>query len=75
MWDFNALEAQPVQKTIYLLCEHMDEKKTQTDPPKKNWQARESTSERIMKKYFWWTSFECPPPAQHLLTERTYTYA
>lgn len=47
MCDLNALEAQRVQTTIYLLCAHMDEKKKWSYPPKKNWRT---TSERIMKK-------------------------
>lgn len=34
MCDFHALEAQPVQTTIYLLCAHVDEKKNMNLYPK-----------------------------------------
>lgn len=35
MCDFNALEVQAVQTTIYLLCAHVDEKKNEPIPQRK----------------------------------------
>lgn len=35
MCEFNALEAQPVQTTIYLLCAHVHEKKKEPIPQRK----------------------------------------